>query len=78
MHFSDKFVKEARHVRQYQKAMDYRLSMPKKLNQNSPRNPLKNMRVSQVDPVHSLKERENSGERIDLNYLKKYMAPIPK
>ena len=52
--------------------------MPKKLNQNSPRNPLKNMRVSQVDPVHSLKERENSGERIDLNYLKKYMAPIPK
>lgn len=77
MHFNSKYVKEAKHVRNYQKAMDYRLSMPKNMNQ-SPRNPAKNTRVSQMDPVITIKERENSGERVDLSYYKKYTAPIPK
>lgn len=58
--------------------MDERLAMPKKLNQNSPRNPAKNLRVSQVDPVLLLKERESSGDRTDVNYFKRYIAPLPK
>ncbi len=30
-HFNDKFVREAKHIRQYQRHMDNRLSVPKKL-----------------------------------------------
>lgn len=71
MHFNNKYVKEAKHIRDYQKRMDMRLSVPKKLGQ-SPKNKLKNIRCSQVDPLSSLKEREDSGERIDIQNLRKY------
>ena len=71
MHFGDKYVKESRHVREYQKNMDFRLSMPKKMLQ-SPRNKTKNVRCSLINPIEAIKEREQIGERIDLNNYKKY------
>ena len=71
VHFSDKFAKETKYVRQYQRHMDYRLSIPKKIVQ-SPRNKVRNVRCSQIDPVGELLEREKSGERLDLSNYKKY------
>lgn len=71
VHFSDKYVKEAKYIRDYQKCMDERLSVPKKL-AKSPKNKTKNVRCSFVNPIEVLKEREASGERVDLNNYKKY------
>ena len=50
LHFSDKFNKEARYVREYQKNMDQRLSMPKNL-VASPLNKAKKMRCSGLNPI---------------------------
>jgi hypothetical protein len=74
-------VKEASFIRQYQKTMDNRLSMPKNLiiGQSSSLSPRayggdrpKNVRCSLINPVETFKERENSGERSNIINLKVY------
>ena len=69
VHFSDKFAKEAKYIRDYQRTMDERLSMPKRQAANIAN---KLVRMSIVNPVEVLRERERSGERLDLSNYKKY------
>lgn len=71
LHYNDKFTREARHIRNYQRGMDERLSIPKKLVQSS-KNTNKMIRNSLLNPVEVIKQRENSGERVDLSNYKKY------
>jgi len=76
LHYNDKFARESRYIRNYQKNMDERLSIPKKMTaQMSPKNSNKTklVRNSLVNPVEILKHRENSGERLDLSNYKKYL-----
>ena len=81
VHFNQKYVKEASFIRQYQKTMDNRLSMPKNLiiGQSSSLSPRafcgekpRNVRCSLINPVETFKERENSGERTNIINLKVY------
>ena len=72
LHYNDKFARESRHIRNYQKGMDERLSIPKKLGQGGS-NKNKIVRNSQVNPVEIIKMRESSGERNDMGYYKKYL-----
>lgn len=71
LHYNDKFAKESRHIRNYQRGMDDRLSIPKKLAQSPKKN--KMVRNSLINPVEIIKMRENSGERVDMGHYKKYL-----
>lgn len=73
-YYSDKFMKETFYIRNYQKHMDMRLSMPKRKDgkSKSPTNFLRMVRNTILDPVEDTKERERSGERIDMSNYKKY------
>jgi hypothetical protein len=66
LHYNDKFAREARHIRNYQKGMDERLSIPKKLGMSPHGKINKHVRNSGLDPVEYIKMRENSGERVDM------------
>jgi hypothetical protein len=71
VYHNDKFAREARHIRNYQKGMDERLSIPKKL-VVSTKNRNKMIRNSLLNPVEVIKQRENSGERVDMSNYRKY------
>jgi hypothetical protein len=71
LHYNEKFAKESRHIRNYQRGMDERLSIPKKLAQSPNKNKI--VRNSQINPVEIIKMRESSGERNDMGYYKKYL-----
>lgn len=71
LHYNDKFAREARHIRNYQKGMDERLSIPKKLVQST-KNRNKMIRNSLLNPVEVIKQREDSGERVEMSNYRKY------
>ncbi len=72
LHYNDKFAREARYIRNYQKNMDERLSIPKKMATQLSPNKHKLVRNSLLNPVEIIKQRESSGERVDLSNYKKY------
>ena len=51
--------------------MDERLSIPKKLIQST-KNRNKMIRNSLLNPVEVIKQRENSGERVEMSNYRKY------
>ncbi|CDW72970.1 UNKNOWN [Stylonychia lemnae] len=68
-HFNDKFTRESNYIRNYQKNLDLRLSMPKVLQETNSGKVIKN---SGFDHKPLIIERQNSGDRIDLNSYQKY------
>lgn len=66
LHYGTKIAMQTKQVRDYQKNMDMRLSIPKKL-MVSPNGKInKHVRNSGLDPVDYIKMREGSGERVDM------------
>ena len=66
LHYGTKIAMQTRQIREYQKNMDMRLSLPKKLGLTPHGKINKHVRNSGLDPVELIKIREGSGERIDM------------
>lgn len=66
LHYGSKIAMQTKQVRDYQKHMDMRLSIPKKLAMSPNGKINKHVRNSGLDPVEIIRMRENSGERSDM------------
>jgi len=66
LHYGGKIARQTQQIRDYQKNMDVRLSIPKKLGMSPHGKINKHVRNSGLDPVEFIKMRESSGERVDM------------